>query len=80
MMGVQIRTTPAFRAGFPEELSPDQCYRRPMRSRSFDVSPIDGRLLMLKEISDEDAAILRTELMPVENWFEVLKRRAPEEE
>jgi len=40
---------------------------------SFDIAP-DGRLLLLKPISDQHST---TELVVVENWFEELKRLAP---
>ena len=39
----------------------------------YDISPIDGRFLLLRE----DARA--TELAVVENWFEELRRRAPVE-
>ena len=41
---------------------------------SFDIAP-DGRLLLLKPITDRHSS---TELIIIENWFEELKKLAPE--
>ena len=79
MMGVKIQSSPSFEAGIPEMLFQDDYYRDPALSRTYDLSPLDGRFLMMKELSD-DAVDQRTELMLVENWFEELKRRAPPSE
>ena len=79
MMAVKIQLSPTFEAGKPEELFSDDYYRDPGLNRAFDVSPLDGRFVMIKEMSD-GAADQRTELMLVENWFEELKRLAPHPE
>ncbi len=67
MMAVSIQTEPSFAHGTPEvlfERFPDTSH-----VRQYDISPDDGRFLMIKQ--DEPEMVL------VQNWFEELKRLVP---
>ena len=78
MMAVSIEEEDgALQVGQPKELFDQPYYTDPLLSRGYDVSPLDGRFLMIKELSDEDAPEGITELVVVTNWFEDLKQYAP---
>ena len=60
--------------GTPELLFDDTYFNRPGGQRSYDVSPDDGRLLV---IAGRPSSGVRTEVQVVLNWFEELKARVP---
>jgi serine/threonine-protein kinase len=88
MMVVTIETKPTFAAGNPEVLFRSEyvlaSHSGPDAS-PYDISPDGKRFLMIKEetrAQEDDEAVEippMTELIVVDNWFEVLKRLAPAE-
>ena len=74
MMVVPVETDPTFSAGAPEVLFEQQYYLDRAR-RTYDLAP-DGRFLMVKEATDDDAADA-PQLILVQNWHEELKRLVP---
>ena len=79
MMVVAVETTPAFRLGEPETLfaAPYLALLSPgPQSRPWDVSPADGRFLMIKNTTPEDPA--RPPVVTVVlDWFQELAERVP---
>jgi len=80
MMAVSVETDPAFAPGNPKLLFERQYYLEAGGARSYDVSPDGQRFLMIKEGDGAEDQRNRTELIVVENWFEELKRLAPNPE
>ena len=74
MMVVPVETDPTFSAGAHEVLFEQQYYLDRAR-RTYDLAP-DGRFLMVKEATDDDAADA-PQLILVQNWHEELKRLVP---
>ena len=71
MMAVSIETEPTFTHGRPEVLFTGSYFR------GCDISPDDGRFLMIKPFVDTEDTSPPTHFIVVENWFEELKRLAP---
>lgn len=75
LMAVSVQTDPSFTIGNPQALFEGRQYLgEGQGGRSYDVSPSDGRFLMIKEIEDTSAV---SRIIVVQNWFEELKRLAP---
>ncbi len=68
MMAVSIETEPTFTRGRPEVLFAGSYYQ------GCDISPDDGRFLMIKPFVDTEDTSPATQFIVVENWFEELKR------
>jgi len=76
MMAVDITTEPSFSAGKPKMLFEGHYFSATGASfPEFDVSPDGERFLMLKSVTQEQAA--PTQINVVLNWTEELKRLVP---
>ncbi len=75
MMAVEIATEPSFSAGNPKMLFEGSYVRTSLTFPDFDVSPDGQRFLMLKPITQQQAA--PTQIDVVLNWPEELKRLVP---
>jgi serine/threonine-protein kinase len=74
LMVVSVETSPAFRAGNPQQLLPGPYFSN-LGNRTYDVSADGQRFLMVKRAGPSTAAPDR--IVVVDNWFEELKRRVP---
>lgn len=74
IMRVSVETDPAFSRSTPEALFENSYIAGP---NSYDMSPDGQRFLMIKESDGSEPSAAADELIIVENWFEVLKERAP---
>ncbi|MBZ5620760.1 MAG: protein kinase [Acidobacteriia bacterium] len=72
MMAVDVLLTPGFSAGKPKILFEGPWLPSPMTGADYDVSSDGKRFLMLKAAEPESGP---RQIVVVQNWFEVLKRR-----
>ncbi len=74
MMAAEVELTPNLRLG--EVKKPFELEAPPpgISGQQFDVSPIDGRLLVPRLATDTDSV---TEVSVVPNWLDELRRLAP---
>jgi hypothetical protein len=73
VIALAVETKPEFRAGKPEEL-----FRGTYNVSDWDISPKNGRFLMLKPSAAADPEVsASSRISVVTNWFEELKARAP---
>ena len=73
LMGVDVRTTPAFAAGAPRVVMQGRFRPTPNTRTPFDIAP-DGRFLRIQQVQPERLLI---HLDVVLNWLEELKQRVP---
>jgi serine/threonine-protein kinase len=74
LMAVSVETSPAFRAGNPQQLLPGPYFSN-LGNRTYDVSADGQRFLMVKRAGQTAATPDR--IIVVDNWFEEFKRRVP---
>ena len=72
IMGVQIASSPAFRAS-PPKVVVDSPVFRAYAARSYDVSPDGKRFLVVESTAGQNTSASITVVL---NWVEELKRRA----
>ena len=76
MMAVAINADPIPDPGSPQPLFEDTYYYGEA-SRTYHISPIDGRFLMLKDAETPEDAVATADLVVVLNWFDELQRLVP---
>jgi len=76
VMRVEIDTSSGFIAGNPEALFDDE-YVLVQGGPNYDVSPVDGRFLMIKSAEEATGAV---QIIVVENWFAEIARLLPTEQ
>ena len=78
MMAVGVETQPELRADTPVRLFTKKFFVDPLLTRVYDVSPVDGRFLIMRvETGNRPETI--SQIVVVTNWFEELRRLAPRE-
>ena len=77
MMVAAVALTPGFEVGGVTDVFPGSNYRfaGALGGRMYDVSPVDGRFLMIKPV--EQQATAATSITVILNWFEELTRLVP---
>lgn len=85
MMMVPVKTEPEFEAGKPVVLFEGSYLVGPAAGRQYDITPDGERFVMIAfgrtTGKEEEGGITRNrEIVIVENWFEEIKRLAPEDE
>ena len=75
VMRVEVDTSSGFFAGNPEALFDDE-YVLVQGGPNYDVSPVDGRFLMIKTANEAAGAV---QIIVVENWFAEIARLLPAE-
>ena len=83
LFSVSIQTEPDFSAAEPELLleGPYHFYTAQSGEGSeYDISPIDGRFLVLRTETVTQSASAGRSMVFVENWFEEVRRLAPRAE
>ncbi len=75
MMAAPVQLAPDFTLGVGIELFPNRGYRtNAVGARAYALSPIDGRFLMKKLVTDYSGG---NNISVVLNWFEELRERVP---
>jgi Tol biopolymer transport system component/DNA-binding winged helix-turn-helix (wHTH) protein len=74
MMAVPIELTPALRVGRAMKLFDFELPQRTISARSYDVSEVDGRFLLVKFLSQTATETIDASV--VLNWFEELREQA----
>jgi serine/threonine-protein kinase len=75
MMSASVKLTPSLSLGRVTKLFDGQKPPRRTSGRSYDISPVDGRFLMIKPVTDGSSRAINISV--VLNWFEELRERAP---
>ncbi len=77
LMGVTVRTTPAFSASNPHRIFGLDARYYTGPGRSYDVSSDGQRFLFIRTTVPNDQAAASTNMVVVLNWFDELKRLLP---
>ena len=74
MMAAPVQLAPDFALGVGIELFPNRGYRTTTAARGYALSPIDGRFLMRKLVTESSGG---NNISVVLNWFQELLERVP---
>ena len=75
MMAAEVKTSPELKLGRVTKLFAFQKPPPGVSGRPYDVSPIDGRFLVVRPVGDGASAAINISV--VLNWFQELRDRAP---
>jgi len=75
MMAASVKLSPTLSLGGVTKLFNWEKPPKGLSGRPYDISPVDGRFLMVKPAAQNQGA--PTEISVVVNWFEELRQRVP---
>ena len=75
MMSASVKLSPSLSLGRVTKLFDGEKPTRGTSGRRYDISPVDGRFLMIKPVTEDSNGTINISV--VLNWFEELRERVP---